>query len=122
MKAPTQMSTKPASHTPEPWLSGRPEIGYSHEIEDRPNRDEMALLPLVDYNRAIACVNALRGIAEPEAALRQVRNILKQIDEGGDHYADSYTEIDSLKIELRGFSEQARAALALLPDETKGEG
>jgi hypothetical protein len=60
--------------------------------------------------------NAIRSCGKQLAAeLEKVKTLvdaLEGIAENADHYADDYTEIESLRIELRGFAEQARHALA----------
>lgn len=102
------MKTNPAQpkHTLEPWLTGQPEIGYTHDINDLHFEYATAILPLDDYDRAITCVNALAGVTDPAAALAQVRDrinsaILAAIDGGA-------SEHDEVLINLR-------AALLLLP-------
>jgi hypothetical protein len=69
------------SHSPEPWRHV-----WKHDTH-KVKRDRTGhmlgpvTMDLDDYDRALDCVNALAGIADPAAALKGIQNALVEIKE-----------------------------------------
>lgn len=74
----TPPDSAPSVHTPEPWETGEPGIGYTHRIDENSQGIECAELPMPDYDRSIACVNAMSGVSDPAAMLEKVREALEE--------------------------------------------
>lgn len=63
--------------TPEPWGCVGTETA-THQIVSRtldPESDPVVLMEITDYDRSVACVNALVGIADPEAFVKRAKAI-----------------------------------------------
>lgn len=71
-----------AKHTPEPWtLLGRVNkcsIGNHSVIRDQGGTPIGYIAYSDDASRAIACVNACAGIADPAEAIREAREMLER--------------------------------------------
>lgn len=109
MTPPDSAPSAPEMWTKEPWLTGQPEEGYTHGIKDGfPDIDDFAQLPLADYDRAIACVNATAGVSDPAAMLEKVRAALTLVLKW-DSAESEYDAADMVQ--------EVRTALALLPNQ-----
>lgn len=79
-------ATGQGGHTPDPWYRKGYESA-THQIIPRtvdPDSDPCALLELADYDRAVACVNACAGMADPAATIRELRGALERISRSHD--------------------------------------
>jgi hypothetical protein len=115
------MSWQPTKHDPTPWsrnwqcvLDADKRVILTAE-EGGPRKGERATY----YNaaRAVACVNACDGIADPAAALAEVRRRLEGLARELPYViaAIDAREADDFSAEaLREHIEEVRAALALL--------
>lgn len=65
-------------HTPEPWAVRDRGVGYEVVQNGEPvNREFRETFSRGDAERIAACVNACKGIADPETALHAMREALK---------------------------------------------
>lgn len=116
-----------ANHTPEPWLDGSESehsTETSHEWVEHPDGSDnwRALLSCVDYDRAVACVNACAGIPTDKLEAGAVHGLVTALGEAqlghfhgcstGDCPHNSVHECHAaLGAELERIHELAKAAL-----------
>lgn len=72
-------------------------------------RNELSLHP---EEKETTFAGDIRALCDSHERLRK---FAEGVAENAEHYADTYTELESMRIELRGFAESACAAL----NETK---
>lgn len=114
------------AHTPEPWeaikLDGYPHsriIAPNHEGHCRFVYDAGGVGAHADMSRAVQCVNALAGIADPDALVKSHGELVRALEriafEPIGHAESTYGEI------VHGMTEIARTALANAPKPPIGE-
>jgi hypothetical protein len=68
------------THTPEPWLNNDGEADVHPAFDDHQFGHSVAISE-IDYARAVACVNALRGVSDPAAFVEKVRELITLVED-----------------------------------------
>lgn len=68
-------------HTPGPLTYNQNPVAHRYNIEDAGGYIIASAYKEEDSARIVACVNACEGIADPEAFVREARNLLKHCRE-----------------------------------------